>query len=547
MTTLILSLGVVVCHPAGPSVVGPIISPRRCTKVKKGVGYRAQQRAQKSRSRELNNELVSFQLKARQNEQKIIRKLAAKFNTRVGAVERKLQSSQNWKKQRRTSKRSALLGYYTRSVNAERAAAGKSPISYITLQARVKKHPELLDFGPEKTEEIVAEYEARKKLKATGTRATALGEAKDVDGTAKVMGKLMTNLRKRTHAVSFGLVAPTDRKNTLTIPAIVDAGGARYMYDRHGMTEAEVAKDFADWAMSLGKGVDRMSTTQLRQYCTKFIKNGLAHTAGKETRMNYDNYPNAIILNLRVHLVGWPEGCPWMSPSAISTISQLRCLARAINQKECYWKEVESDEEQEQIEKEYADLVEAGKRPTPTGQSRATRSDKGRKRGKQRKSAAVEEHDSRDETSPDERESEDEGRDRGRGPGRHKSSRPTATAKANAAAKAKKTKAKKASNATSPIPLRRSSRQAESSRLKRKRRERTMPKIMSRARKKHKSNKAYRNLLKQMNKSKGGTGLPKTTTSAAMTVAATAGASLTSAEKKNVVKGKKGGPPGHRA
>ncbi|KAJ7056522.1 hypothetical protein C8F01DRAFT_1257191 [Mycena amicta] len=360
----------------------PSTAPAARPKTKKAVGWRTGSRAQqcvrRDRMQRINAELAAFQLKHKKKEEKLVQKLAKKYDVRVGAVETKLVGAKQWKTKRAASERKVLTGYYCRLVNAERAAEEKPAISFFTAQARVAKKPELIQFSPEVKAKVMDEYAARQKLKTTGKRGTALGTARDVNVTTKKLAEDFSNLRKRTNTISFSLVAPIDPHNSFTVPTVLDGGGARYMFERHGMTETEGGQRLRKMGFD-----GSMSLRELQNFCRVFITRGLAKVAQKPTRMNYDNYCSKILSIHAVHLVGWPNDCPWRSPGEIKKPIPLRSLAKAIEKKECYWRVVESDSELEELEKEYAELVSQGLRPKPTGHK--TRSDKGSTRGKQTK------------------------------------------------------------------------------------------------------------------------------------------------------------------
>ncbi|KAJ7061919.1 hypothetical protein C8F01DRAFT_1251757 [Mycena amicta] len=356
-------------HPQTPSI--PSIAPATRTKTNKPVGWRtgwrSEQRVRKNRMKSINAELAAFQLKRKKKkEERLVQHLAKKYSVRVGAVETKLGGAKQWKTKRKASEKKILTGYYCQTINAERTAAGKDKISFFTAQARVAKKPELIQFPPKLKAKVMEEYTAREKLKTTGKRGTALGAAKDVTVTTKKLAEDFANLRKRTNTVSFSIIAPVNTDNSLSGPIVLDGGGAQYMFERHGMTETEVANDYGKWTATAGKGISNMSLKELQNYCRLFVTRGLAKAAQKPTRMNYDNYCARILTTHGVHLVGWPDDCPWWSPAEIKKPIPLRSLARAIEKKECFWRVVESNDDLAELEKEYAGLVSQGLRPKPT-------------------------------------------------------------------------------------------------------------------------------------------------------------------------------------
>ncbi|KAG1885846.1 uncharacterized protein F5891DRAFT_969400 [Suillus fuscotomentosus] len=53
--------------------------------------------------------------------------------------------------------------------------------------------------------------------------------------------------------------------------------------------------------------------------------------------MNYTNYETAIVEAYGVHLVGWPEGVDFISPSNIGTVGDIRRLRDALKTRMCSW------------------------------------------------------------------------------------------------------------------------------------------------------------------------------------------------------------------
>ena len=54
--------------------------------------------------------------------------------------------------------------------------------------------------------------------------------------------------------------------------------------------------------------------------------------------MNYCNYQTAIIHTWGVKLVGWPDGIPFVNPSHLGTVADLRRIRDALRDNACYWK-----------------------------------------------------------------------------------------------------------------------------------------------------------------------------------------------------------------
>ncbi|KAF7318078.1 hypothetical protein HMN09_00315700 [Mycena chlorophos] len=324
----------------------------------------------RNRMKLLSADIIAGRTKFAKKEQKLVHSLAKKHDLDVATVERKRGDSKQWKKTRTTSMRSALTGYYCRSVNERRVAAGKPKIHYTVAQARVAKNKSLIDFPEHIKKKVYAEYEAKQKLKATGAHATALGESKDAEVSSTKLTTDMINLGKRTKTVLFGIMAPMDGSNSLVAPAVLDAGGARYMFERHNLTESEFIDDYMAWLKLTRKSISKMTIKELRKYFMDFYTHGARAAAGVPVAANYANYLSAIFDSHHIH----------QSPSLFKSLPPLRRLAQCIQDKTLLWKLVPLESEQEQIAKEYMELVKKGLRPKPST-SRRTRSDKNTKAG----------------------------------------------------------------------------------------------------------------------------------------------------------------------
>ncbi len=60
--------------------------------------------------------------------------------------------------------------------------------------------------------------------------------------------------------------------------------------------------------------------------------------------MHYEKYKTHIVQAYGVELCGWPEGIPFMTPSNIKGIAQLRTLCDALDSSKCHWHELTAGE-----------------------------------------------------------------------------------------------------------------------------------------------------------------------------------------------------------
>ncbi len=92
--------------------------------------------------------------------------------------------------------------------------------------------------------------------------------------------------------------------------------------------------------------------------------------------MHYEKYKTHIVQAYGVELRGWPEGIPFMTPSNIKGIAQLRTLRDALDSGKCHWHELTTGEIQRQ-ENTKQTAANAGEEPSS---KQKERSDKGKKR-----------------------------------------------------------------------------------------------------------------------------------------------------------------------
>lgn len=63
----------------------------------------------------------------------------------------------------------------------------------------------------------------------------------------------------------------------------------------------------------------------------------IAATGKKDIAMNYNNYKTAVVETYAIHLIGWPQGIKFTSPSNIGTVGEIHKLHNALKTQMCYW------------------------------------------------------------------------------------------------------------------------------------------------------------------------------------------------------------------
>ena len=122
--------------------------------------------------------------------------------------------------------------------------------------------------------------------------------------------------------------------------------------------------------------------------------------AKKKIRINFANFEVAIKEKYSIDLLGWPEGVPFQSPTAITSVEHLQTLRDALKEGACHWAYM-TRQQHVQYQDQLAQWWNAGE---VVGKARKRCSDMGRKwchtessKGKTSKSTAL--IDSSDEES----------------------------------------------------------------------------------------------------------------------------------------------------
>ncbi|KAI5987293.1 hypothetical protein EDD15DRAFT_2173877, partial [Pisolithus albus] len=117
---------------------------------------------------------------------------------------------------------------------------------------------------------------------------------------------------------------------------------AVFWEDVLGRSAGDVARLYEQWACAQGHNLEeRDSLANMRKQVTALISNRLTYATGKRhAMMNYSNYNTAIVETYGVKLLGWPTGVPFVNPSSIGTVSEIRKLRNSLKSGECRWKKL---------------------------------------------------------------------------------------------------------------------------------------------------------------------------------------------------------------
>ncbi|KAG1743572.1 uncharacterized protein EDB91DRAFT_1247071 [Suillus paluster] len=102
---------------------------------------------------------------------------------------------------------------------------------------------------------------------------------------------------------------------------------------------ADFLRQYEQWACTQNQNLNEHDSLEaVRKQVRKLILQGLvAMTGKKDIVMNYNNYKTSVIETYGVHLVGWPHGVKFTSPSNIGTVGDICKLRDALKACTCYW------------------------------------------------------------------------------------------------------------------------------------------------------------------------------------------------------------------
>ncbi|KAG1737354.1 hypothetical protein EDD22DRAFT_959654 [Suillus occidentalis] len=116
----------------------------------------------------------------------------------------------------------------------------------------------------------------------------------------------------------------------------------KFWEDRMNLVLDDIACQFEEWACNQKKNIsEREDLASLQKQAAAIMLSKLCHTTGKwDLTMNYQNYEKAIVLACGVKLDSWPEGLPFLAPSHMHTVLEVRSLRDALVTGAFYWKKL---------------------------------------------------------------------------------------------------------------------------------------------------------------------------------------------------------------
>ncbi|KAG1719844.1 hypothetical protein EDD22DRAFT_753894, partial [Suillus occidentalis] len=217
----------------------------------------------------------------------------------------------------------------------------------------------------EEKKEFIKQLMDHRELQTSGVRASNVAAARDVVSVMDGVSKELHALRDRTGIYATVLMVRGHVNDQIQSTWIATDNASEFWEDRMEVALDDVARQFEEWACIQKKSA---------MLCAH---NVAGRATGKmDITMNYQNYDKSIVLVYGIKLDGWPVGLPFLAPSHMHTVVEVRVLRDALKTGACQWKKL-TRRELEDFREDIKKREEAGE---VVGTVRKKRADAGKAR-----------------------------------------------------------------------------------------------------------------------------------------------------------------------
>ncbi|KAI6020379.1 hypothetical protein BKA83DRAFT_104473 [Pisolithus microcarpus] len=189
---------------------------------------------------------------------------------------------------------------------------------------------QLENLTKEQKEYYIQELVKQRDLMAHGVHANNIAAGEDVFSVTHRIIDELENLRDCTGIYASLFVTHGHINDSTQASWFGMYNSAVFWEDVLGHSTGDVARLYEQWACA--QGHKRDSLANMRKQVTALISNGLS--------AYISNYNTAIVETYGVKLLGWPTGVPFVNPSSIGTVSEIRKLRDSLKSGECHWKKL---------------------------------------------------------------------------------------------------------------------------------------------------------------------------------------------------------------
>ncbi|KAG1738700.1 hypothetical protein EDD22DRAFT_787178 [Suillus occidentalis] len=326
----------------------------------------------KERSKALQDAIAQFV----QDHGKKLHELALAHHVSDDHVKNLIGLQTHYKKTREPQLRNALVHAKSKEVNKGLAHGQKYTMAEV--QKMVAEDPNMHNLTREEKKEFIKQLMDHRELQTSGVRASNVAAARDVVSVMDGVSKELHALRDRTGIYATVLMVRGHVNDQIQSTWIATDNASEFWEDRMEVALDDVARQFEEWACIQKKNIfAREDLSSLQRQVATLILSGLRRATGKmDITMNYQNYDKSIVLVYGIKLDGWPVGLPFLAPSHMHTVVEVRVLRDALKTGACQWKKL-TRRELEDFREDIKKREEAGE---VVGTVRKKRADAGKAR-----------------------------------------------------------------------------------------------------------------------------------------------------------------------
>ncbi|KIK22167.1 hypothetical protein PISMIDRAFT_102884 [Pisolithus microcarpus 441] len=217
-----------------------------------------------------------------------------------------------------------LIHAKVKEVNLDCAEGSRYSLSEVCELLANDLKMQLENLTEEQKEYYIQELVKQQDLMAHGVCANNIAAGEDVFSVMHRIIDELENLRDRTGIYASLFVTRGHINDSTQASWFRTDNSAVFWEDVLGCSAGDVAHLYEQWACAQGHNLEeRDSLANMRKQVTALISNGLT-----------------IVEMYGVKLLGWPTGVPFVNPSSIGTVSEIRKLCNSLKSGECRWKKL---------------------------------------------------------------------------------------------------------------------------------------------------------------------------------------------------------------
>ncbi|KAG1777171.1 hypothetical protein EV702DRAFT_970313, partial [Suillus placidus] len=253
--------------------------------------------------------------------------------------------------------RNVIVHVKSKELNEGRPSGDKYSLEEI--QNIIDNDPAYKQLSAEEEQDYIDQLNEYRALKMSGARTNNMSAARDAVAVMDRISKELHALRDRAGIYATVLMVRGHVNDQVQSTWIATDNAHKFWEDRLSLALDDVAHQFEEWACNEKKNISehedlaslqkQAAAIMMSKLCMFFlysfsfisadVSSGRA-TGRMDLTMNYQNYEKAIVLVYGVKLDGWPEGLPFLAPSHMHTVLEVRSLRDALVTGACHWKKL---------------------------------------------------------------------------------------------------------------------------------------------------------------------------------------------------------------